>query len=58
VYEKFEGGWTIPRGTERYEDIPEAAKMYIKRIEDVTGIPVKYIGIGPDNDDLIVRDDV
>jgi adenylosuccinate synthase len=58
LYEEFKGGWTISRDTKRYKDIPKAAKKYIKRIEEVTGIPVKYIGIGPDNENLIVRDDV
>lgn len=58
VYEEFYGGWTIPRTTRRYEDLPEAAKKYIERLEEVTGCIVKYIGVGPDNEDLIVRDDV
>ncbi len=58
VYEEFYGGWTIPRTARRYEELPEAAKRYIERIEEVTGCPVKYIGVGPDNEDLIVRDDV
>lgn len=58
VYEEFHGGWTIPRTARSYDEVPELAKKYIKRIEEVTGIPVKYIGVGPANDDLIVRDDV
>lgn len=58
MYEEFYGGWTIPSSARSYDEVPEAAKKYIKRIEEVTGIPVKYIGVGPDNDDLIVRDDV
>ncbi len=55
-YEEFYGGWTIPSTARSYDDIPETAKEYIKRIEEVTGIPVKYIGIGPDNEDIIERD--
>lgn len=58
VYEEFVGGWTIPRTARNYDELPELAKKYIERIEEVTGIPVKYIGVGPDNEDLIVRDDV
>lgn len=58
VYEEFYGGWTIPRTTRKYEDLPENARRYIERLEEVTGCTVKYIGVGPDNDDLIVRDDV
>ena len=58
VYEEFYGGWTIPHTARSYDEVPKAAKRYIERIEEVTGIPVKYIGVGPDNEDLIIRDDV
>lgn len=57
IYEEFEG-WKIPKDVKRFNDLPEAAKKYIKRIEEVTDIPVKYIGIGPDNEDLIVREEL
>ena len=58
IYQKFEGGWYIPRYIRKYEDLPEKAKEYIQAIEKHTGIPVKYIGVGPGIDDLIVRNDV
>lgn len=58
VYEEFYGGWDIPRTARSYDEIPEAAKKYIERLEEITGVPVKYIGVGPDNEDLIVREDV
>ncbi len=55
VYLKIEGGWTITKDMKTFDDLPEKAKDYIKIIESITGVPVKYIGVGPGNDDLIVR---
>lgn len=58
VYQEFIGGWDIPATASCYKDLPEKARQYIETIEKVVGVPVKYIGIGPDNEDMIVRDDV
>lgn len=58
IYRSFEGGWDIPNSIREYDDLPEKAKNFIKAIEEETRIPVKYIGVGPDNDDLIVRNDI
>ena len=55
VYREFEGGWTITPDMKEYDDLPEKAKDYIKAIEEETGIPVGFIGTGPDNEDLITR---
>jgi adenylosuccinate synthase len=51
-------GWVIEKDTHTYEDLPENAKKFIEVIEEYIGVPVKYIGIGPKNSDLIVRTDV
>ena len=58
IYETLNGGWTIDSSCETYDDLPELAKDFIKIVEDASGIPVKYLGTGPANDDLIVREDV
>ncbi len=58
VYTEFAGGWDIPNTLRDFDMLPEKAKQYIKIIEDIVGIPVKYIGVGPNNNDVIVRDDV
>ena len=54
-YKVFEGGWTIPEGCKTFEDLPDKAKEYVNFIEKITNIPVSYIGIGPHNEDTIVR---
>ena len=54
-YKIFEGGWEIPENCKTFEDLPEAAKNFVNFIENLTDVPVTYIGIGPNNEDTIVR---
>ena len=58
IYWTLKGGWNIESSLRDYDQLPERAKTFIKKIEDETGIPVKFIGVGPDNEDLIVREDI
>lgn len=37
----------------KYEDLPQAVLDFIAEVEEVTGVPVKLIGTGPNNDDII-----
>ena len=34
------------------EDLPENAKKYITRIEELVGVPVKFIGTGAGREEL------
>ena len=54
VYEKFEGNFDI-KGLREYSKLPKEAKMYLEAVEDITNVPVEYIGTGPKRDDIIVR---
>ena len=38
-----------------YEDLPKEAKQYLDIIEKYTGVKVKYIGVGPKREDLIIK---
>jgi adenylosuccinate synthase len=53
-YIEFAGGWDTT-GCKTYNELPEKAKNFIEFIEKVTDLPVKYIGIGADNADTIIR---
>jgi len=44
-------------GVRSYDELPENAKAYIKKIEEVVGIPVDIISTGPDRADTIVLRD-
>ena len=38
-----------------FEELPKNAQDFITKIEYLVGIPVKYIGVGPDRTQLIVK---
>jgi adenylosuccinate synthase len=54
VYETFES-WkdTDISRIRRFNALPEAAKRYVKRIEELVGVPMRYIGVGPDREQTI-----
>jgi adenylosuccinate synthase len=50
-------GWkSLTTEIKKYEDLPENAKQYIKKIEELTKIPVSIISTGPDRRQTIIRD--
>lgn len=57
VYESMPGWSETTFGVRKRESLPKAALAYIKRIEDLTGIPVDIISTGPDRSEtMILRD--
>ncbi|MBI4477561.1 MAG: adenylosuccinate synthetase, partial [Acidobacteria bacterium] len=51
-------GWQKPtRGVRRYRELPEEARDYIDRLEEISGVPISIISTGSDRDDTIVRED-
>ncbi len=54
VYEEFEGNFGDISNCKTFEDLPEKAKIYLKRIEEFTGVPVKFIGTGAGREDMII----
>lgn len=54
IYKTFKGGWKT-EGATTLEDLGPDAVTFVKFIEDYVGVPVKYIGIGPDAKQTIVR---
>ena len=54
IYEDI-AGWTQSTvGITRHEDLPINARLYLKRIEQVCGVPVDMISTGPDRKETIV----
>lgn len=57
VYESMPGWKETTFGVKQRELLPQAALDYIKRVEDLTGIPVDIISTGPDRSEtMILRD--
>lgn len=55
VYEDFEGNFGDISNCKTYDELPENAKTYLKRIEEFTGVPVKFIGTGAGRENMIIR---
>ena len=57
IYETMPG-WDRPTmGVTKFGDLPEGARNYIKRLEQVSGVPAAIISTGSERDHTIVRDD-
>ncbi len=54
VYEEFDG-WNINKKMQNYDDLPKNAKAYIERIEQLVNVKIKYIGIGKNRHNTIIR---
>jgi len=58
IYESMPG-WSQPtKGVRRYGDLPEKARHYIARLEEVTGVAAAVISTGSERDETILREDV
>jgi len=58
VYESMPGWKTPTRGVRRYDDLPEAARKYIARLEEVSGVRAAIVSTGSERDDTILRKDI
>lgn len=49
-------GWDEDISTARtFEQLPANAQNYVKRIEELTGVQVAMIGVGPEREQMIIR---
>ena len=54
VYETMDGWVEVTVGAQRLEDLPQAARDYVSRIEILIGAPVDVVSTGPDRVETIV----
>ncbi|MGL4751893.1 MAG: adenylosuccinate synthase [Aeromonadaceae bacterium] len=54
VYESMPGWSENTFGVKVLESLPLAARNYIRRIEEITGVPVDIISTGPDRDETMI----
>jgi adenylosuccinate synthase len=57
VYEPVPGWEGVTKGVTRHADLPEGARRYIARLEELCGVPVALISTGSDRDETILRED-
>jgi adenylosuccinate synthase len=57
IYESWPG-WTAPtKGATSYDALPAAARRYIDRLEEVSGVPIGLVSTGSDRHETIIRAD-
>ena len=54
VYETFEGNFGDISNVKSRDELPETAKKYLNRVEEIVGVPIKFIGTGAGRDSMIV----
>lgn len=54
VYEEFETWEEDISGVRKFNDLPEKAKKYLNRIEELVGVKIKLIGVGKEREETIV----
>ncbi|HEY3074354.1 MAG TPA: adenylosuccinate synthase, partial [Burkholderiales bacterium] len=55
VYEELPGWMESTVGIKSYAALPAGARAYLKRIEELAGVPIDLISTGPDREETIVR---
>ena len=55
IYEEFKG-WNCPTtGCTRWDELPEQAKKYVAYIEELTGVKVSILSVGPKRSSTLIR---
>jgi adenylosuccinate synthase len=53
IYESWPG-WSenSTHSARAWAELPEAAQGYLKRIEELVGVPIKYVSVGPEREEM------
>ena len=55
VYEDLPGWSSDISGVRTYDDLPKEARQYIEFIEERAGVPVEWVSVGPERQQMISR---
>jgi len=58
VYEEFDGWDESIADARSYEALPENAKIYLKRIEEFTGVKISIVSVGPKRDQTMILTEI
>lgn len=56
VYDELPGWKEDVTRARKWDDLPAAAKAFIRRIEEISGLPVTMISVGPERSQVITRE--
>ncbi|WP_461613539.1 adenylosuccinate synthase [Clostridium sp. Marseille-QA1073] len=54
IYEEFDGWDDSIANARTYEELPENAKIYLKRLEEFTGVKTSIVSVGPRRDQTMI----
>ncbi len=54
MYEELPGWTESTAGVTLWDELPQNAKDYLRRIEDVVGVPIDIVSTGPDREETII----
>ena len=55
VYEDLPGWQADTTACRTWEALPQAARAYVERLEELAGVPISHISVGPERAQMIVR---
>ena len=56
VYEELRGWRQDTAGVRRFEELPAEAQSYVRKIQDVLGVPICLVSVGPEREQAISLD--
>jgi adenylosuccinate synthase len=54
VYETWQGWMTSTAECRTWDDLPENAQAYLRRIEELVGAPIRFVSVGPRREQIVV----
>ncbi|PMJ95344.1 adenylosuccinate synthase [Vibrio sp. 10N.261.55.A7] len=55
IYESMEGWDEDISGCRTFESLPKGAQDYVLRIEELMGVPITMVSVGPEREQMIIR---
>lgn len=53
-YESMDGWTQDISKCRRFDELPDAAQRYVTRVQELVGVPVSSVGVGPDRADILI----
>jgi adenylosuccinate synthase len=54
VYETWPGWQVDTSGCRTWDDLPQAARAYLRRIEELANAPIRFVSVGPERSQMVV----
>ncbi len=54
IFESLPGWRSVTVGVRRYENLPDNARKYLDRMQELTGVPIQLVSTGAERDDTII----